>query len=357
MTMPLLPAYLRYTPSSSWAITAHTRPLVSGGMLVARAQRDSKQVGKPTDRHAMRRVDGTDAGMGEGAADSKAFVAQFIRPGIGIFAAAATIAYLWTFERRSAAVSAAAYDWAAVAGIACSALVVWAYARFSRRLDLNAFYRSICPVVVAAFFMTTLSGVGGSLGAYGFAFLAQNLLNLTLWVFLAETVSISQRRPAEVFAVGKLALEAGLLFGMLVSLWVEFAFGRSLALSASAELLAVLFVVATTMVAMGGGEAPVFTLQRGSCDSEGPARPAAASYAERCAYVTSRCNLTPRESEVLSLLAKGHSLPYIRNALYISKGTVDTHARHIYAKCGVHSREELIELVDDPFTAAFSSCV
>ena len=35
-----------------------------------------------------------------------------------------------------------------------------------------------------------------------------------------------------------------------------------------------------------------------------------------------------------------------KRVLYIYKGTVDTHARHIYKKCGVHSREELIDLVD-----------
>ena len=54
--------------------------------------------------------------------------------------------------------------------------------------------------------------------------------------------------------------------------------------------------------------------------------------------------LTPRETEVLALLAQGRSIPYIRDELIISRETAATHAKHIYAKLGVHSRQELIDL-------------
>lgn len=55
--------------------------------------------------------------------------------------------------------------------------------------------------------------------------------------------------------------------------------------------------------------------------------------------------LTPRETEVFALLAQGRSIPYIRDELIISRETAATHAKHIYAKLGVHSRQELIDLV------------
>ena len=54
---------------------------------------------------------------------------------------------------------------------------------------------------------------------------------------------------------------------------------------------------------------------------------------------------SPRETEVLALLAQGRSIPYIRDELIISRETAATHAKHIYAKLGVHSRQELIDLV------------
>ena len=41
---------------------------------------------------------------------------------------------------------------------------------------------------------------------------------------------------------------------------------------------------------------------------------------------------------------KGRTGERIAAEFYISKSTVDTHLRRIYAKCGVHGRQELIDL-------------
>lgn len=70
----------------------------------------------------------------------------------------------------------------------------------------------------------------------------------------------------------------------------------------------------------------------------------AASLDERIASIAAQGGLTPRESEVFALLARGRSIPYVRDALVISRETAATHAKHIYAKLGVHSRQELIDL-------------
>lgn len=66
---------------------------------------------------------------------------------------------------------------------------------------------------------------------------------------------------------------------------------------------------------------------------------------ERIQILAREHELTPREVEVFDLLARGRSIPYIRDALVISKETAATHAKHVYAKLGVHSRQELIDLV------------
>jgi DNA-binding CsgD family transcriptional regulator len=50
--------------------------------------------------------------------------------------------------------------------------------------------------------------------------------------------------------------------------------------------------------------------------------------------------LSPREKEVLALLARGMSNPQIGKALFISPFTVKVHVRHIFEKLGVKSRAE-----------------
>lgn len=54
--------------------------------------------------------------------------------------------------------------------------------------------------------------------------------------------------------------------------------------------------------------------------------------------------LTPREQEVFGMLAEGYSRPYIAKMLYISVDTVKVHVKHIYAKLGIGSQDDLIRI-------------
>jgi DNA-binding NarL/FixJ family response regulator len=63
-------------------------------------------------------------------------------------------------------------------------------------------------------------------------------------------------------------------------------------------------------------------------------------------FLVEHCKLTPREYEVAKLLAKGRSLPFIQESLFISSGTAKTHLRHIYQKTNVHNRQEFLDYID-----------
>jgi DNA-binding NarL/FixJ family response regulator len=52
--------------------------------------------------------------------------------------------------------------------------------------------------------------------------------------------------------------------------------------------------------------------------------------------------LTPRETEVLRLLAKGLGREAVAKHLVVSPKTVATHVQHILAKLGVHSATEAV---------------
>ena len=62
--------------------------------------------------------------------------------------------------------------------------------------------------------------------------------------------------------------------------------------------------------------------------------------------------LTARERDVFNLYIVGRSAPYIAEKLVISESTVKSHLQHIYTKCDVHSRQELMDLVEDTDVAA-----
>ena len=51
---------------------------------------------------------------------------------------------------------------------------------------------------------------------------------------------------------------------------------------------------------------------------------------------------------------KGRNEPFISEALFISPSTTHSHVSHIYAKIGVHSRQELLSVIDKEITGNFS---
>lgn len=61
--------------------------------------------------------------------------------------------------------------------------------------------------------------------------------------------------------------------------------------------------------------------------------------------------LTKREIEVVQLLLEGRSLRIIQETLFISEGTARTHTKRIYAKLGVHSKQELIDFFKGKLTS------
>lgn len=67
----------------------------------------------------------------------------------------------------------------------------------------------------------------------------------------------------------------------------------------------------------------------------------------RCDALARTYGLTPRESDIIVHLVRGHSYAYIAGALGVSENTVRTHVRNMYRKVGVNSREELLARIHE----------
>ena len=65
-----------------------------------------------------------------------------------------------------------------------------------------------------------------------------------------------------------------------------------------------------------------------------------------CDQIGNRFGLTQREKEIIFCISLGYSMRKTSEVLYISTSTVHTHTATIYRKLGVHSRQEVIDLID-----------
>nr|WP_276536226.1 helix-turn-helix transcriptional regulator [Adlercreutzia muris] len=65
-----------------------------------------------------------------------------------------------------------------------------------------------------------------------------------------------------------------------------------------------------------------------------------------CAELARTWGLTRREQEVLVQLAQGRDLAFMEERFTLSRNTVKMHIRNVYAKLGVHGKQEVIDLVE-----------
>ncbi len=70
-------------------------------------------------------------------------------------------------------------------------------------------------------------------------------------------------------------------------------------------------------------------------------------YTASCDAIQKRYALTPRESEIMKLVARGRNGTFVQEKLFISKSTYQTHMRNLYKKLDIHSDQELIDLVEE----------
>lgn len=70
-----------------------------------------------------------------------------------------------------------------------------------------------------------------------------------------------------------------------------------------------------------------------------------AAFDSQCETIAAETGLSQREADVFKLLARGYTSSRIQKKLYIAAGTVSYHSHNIYSKLGVHSKQELIDLI------------
>lgn len=75
-------------------------------------------------------------------------------------------------------------------------------------------------------------------------------------------------------------------------------------------------------------------------------QPQGLSIEERCAELGEARGLTERETEIFAMLARGRNGQFVMDHYVVSRNTVKSHVKHIYAKLDVHSQQELIDLVE-----------
>lgn len=170
--------------------------------------------------------------------------------------------------------------------------------------------------------------------------------DILVWTLIAFYGSTTRTPSLRIIAVAMGAEQAGILGGQLI--------GIALGGAANAANNVVLMVLSYLLLIAVMGLARLCTvlwrrqrvdeanaMQVDDADGEGDA--AGDAHLDRFA---DSYGLTNRERDIFALFAEGRSAPYIAEMLVLSENTVKTHLRHIYTKCNLHNRQELLDAIE-----------
>ncbi len=211
-------------------------------------------------------------------------------------------------------------------------------------LKLGPLYRAAAPLFALGVAALTVFNEPDSGIAYFSASAGSMFIDMLTWVLLIEIARSSRLSALVIFAVGRCAIHAGMVAGEVLALAFP-----SMMVAFCVSSIVILVLVAGFMFSDRDNTLVFEPVEEGEIaplPSEASEEKQAPTMDERIAVVADKFGLTAREIEVFTLWATGHGAKSIEEKLVLSSATVRTHIRHIYEKLDVHSRAELIELLE-----------
>ncbi|MDR2587647.1 MAG: helix-turn-helix transcriptional regulator [Coriobacteriales bacterium] len=260
---------------------------------------------------------------------------------LGLILCMSINAFLWGIaftEPVFAQDSYSTHQWASALGACLAGVLLWALTRRDsldslRPFSLFAPLVCVASILVAWFIAVWNEGFSSLIGLNSdfSIFLSSAPVGFsvtTLCLLLVFRLGVEARNGLPLsFTLGMLAAVSSASFLAFNTLQY---FGREIGNAVDLTLKIVYLAIATIYLVMLAQKKP----DASSGVSE-----------QRLAEIREHYALSKRETEILALLIRGRSAPYIAETEFISLNTVKTHMKRLYTKTGVHNKEELLDIV------------
>jgi DNA-binding CsgD family transcriptional regulator len=207
--------------------------------------------------------------------------------------------------------------------------------------NIARIYTLAVPLSAAGFLLLPLiwNAAGGIVNSL--AQLGSMVAAIVLWCVLADMTRDTKLPPVLLFAIALACTDAAMLAGSLVG------FMNADTLQQGDIALTTVALVAAYLLFM----VAIFLFKdKSSKDREGEPPTEVvhvdALLPHRCEKIAKGHRLTSRECEIFILLAQGYTIPVISEKLFVSENTIKSHVKSIYQKLEIHTRSDLIEMVN-----------
>lgn len=222
-----------------------------------------------------------------------------------------------------------------------TALLLGFFLLVSHDINLSAGVKVISTLTMASLLTLLLSSAMSS-EAYALASISYGLLSgLAYYV----AVLVAKKRfvsPLRVFGIMGVMLFSSATVLLLLS-----GLGVDVSNRAFVALLALAYALVAIWLLGDRGLDLLIASDRTTAQSKKADSTDSADARLRTRALAEAAGLTPRELDVFVLASAGRSVPFIAEKLVLSENTVKSYLQRVYAKCGVHSRQELITFVEE----------
>ena len=244
------------------------------------------------------------------------------------------------FQSPLTSAESLAHGWVVAGSIAAATVLIAVTSKTRPGRDTVGRVNHVLMLAMAFLFLLTPALWGLGLAADVSTTVCYGLFYLFAWTALTQITGSYRLNVRISFCYGLGAASLGCLTGTLIGsvlvTYIELGYRLQIVL---VLVCAALVFVSFLFVADDRTFVELF-----DADDENPSTPR--RFQLRCERIAQLYGLTPKETEVMTLIAKGRSAQRIQEALEVSTSTVNTHVNHIYRKMGVHSRQEMLDLLE-----------
>jgi DNA-binding CsgD family transcriptional regulator len=209
------------------------------------------------------------------------------------------------------------------------------------KMRFSTIYQLSLVLVVTAVFIIRLFAESNTLLAIALTSFIRGIIILFLFLTLVQIVQDRGYNPVAVIGVGWGAYVLAQGLGLSAYLQFGFTLDGNLALN----IIYILVALSLPTLLIVGRRRTQTAPPPPDTPASLPSMEAEKKHEQFEAFGR-HYRLTERELEILILVCQGRSKRHIAETFVISENTVRGHGKNLYAKCGVHTKQELIDLLE-----------
>lgn len=224
---------------------------------------------------------------------------------------------------------------------------------FPKRMNIGAAYRIALPLSTGGFLLMAFLWNGG--GGFANALVAMGWLiaDVISWCIVSDAVYETRAPAFLLYGVSEGIVGIGSLAGVGVGFFFAETMGSGTMALMALALAAIYLSSIAIMFILKDRSLPALS-KSAVCEDVAEDLAPTLIREDRvqatCAALARRAGLTPREADILGCLAQGRNTQYMAEKFCVSENTVKSHVRNVYRKLDVHSKQDIIDIInsDEP---------